>query len=96
MLNLKDMFRLYRLVGQHIPKEKPEDVLQFVSTVIDNMIMAGQYSNYINAVLLTSGKTLDDIKDLPTSEIIRLFTQGLIENKMFAFMDFLEKVNFNG
>ncbi len=95
MLNLKDMFRLYELVGAYIPKEKPDDVLQFVSTIIDNMINAGQYSNYANAVLLTSGKTLDDIKNLPTTEIIRLFAQGLIDNKIIAFMDFLEKVNFN-
>jgi len=98
MLSLREMLKLYRLVGKHIPDvENPDDldIIEFIGTIIDNMVLAGQLTNYADAVLLTSHKNIDDIKDLPTTEIIKLFAEGLAENNVFAFKEFLEKVNFN-
>ena len=97
MLNLKDMFRLYRLVGKHIPEVDASnlDIIEFIGTIVDNMVLSGQLTNYADAVLITSHKNIEDIKDLPTNEIIKLFAEGLAENNVFAFRDFLDKVNFN-
>jgi len=92
------MLKLYRLVGKHLPEiENPSDldIIQFIGTIVDNMVLSGQLTNYADAVLLTSHKNIEDIKDLPTTEIIKLFAEGLAENNIFAFKEFLEKVNFN-
>jgi hypothetical protein len=89
---------LYRLVGEYLPDmpDEDSDILEFIGKVVDNMIKAGQLTNYADAILLTSGKTIEDIKDLEPPEIIKLFVTGLSENNIFAFKEFLDEVNFNG
>lgn len=96
-LSLKEMFQLYDLVGKYMPKEeiKEDTVLQFIGKIVDNLIEAGKHSNYVDAILLMKHKRLEDIKDLPTKEIIGLFVEGLAENDIFAFRQFLNEVNFN-
>ena len=96
ILSTREMFRLYRLVGNHLPDSVGEDFLvDFIGTIINSMVNKGQLTNYIDAIMLMSGKSLEELKGMKPEELIKIFAEGLADNKIFSFRNFLESVEFN-
>ena len=96
MLSIKDMFRLWRLVGDHLPDEVGEDIVDFVGTIVDSMINKNQLTNYADAIMLVSGKSLDELVTIPPQDKIELFAKGLADNNIMLFKDVIKRTGFNG
>ena len=95
MLSIKDMFRLWRLVGDHLPDEVGDDIVDFVGTIVDSMIKKGQLNNYSYAIELMHNKSVEELKGISPQEGIELFASGLADNKIIAFQSFLKRMEFN-
>jgi len=96
MLSIKDMFRLWRLVGDHLPDEVGDDIVDFVGTIVDSMISKNQLTNYADAIMLVSGKSLDELVAIPPQDKIELFAKGLADNNIMLFKDVIKRTGFNG
>ena len=88
MLNIKDAFRLYSLLKNHLPEKVDSDVLQFVGTIIDSMIANGEHKNYTIAIQMMNNIMLSEIAEMKPLEVVTMFTEGLIENKIMKLHAF--------
>jgi len=88
VLNIKDAFRLYSLLENHLPEKVDSDVLQFVGTIIDSMIANGEHKNYTIAIQMMNNIMLSEIAEMKPLEVVTMFTEGLIENKIMKLHAF--------
>src|SRR4030043_1722920 len=94
ILNLRDALLLYDLIGKHIPKDIDEntDILNFVGKIVDSIIEANEHRNYIDAIILMSGKTQEELLTEPVEELMVLFSEGLVGNHVLLLCKFCEEL----
>ena len=94
MLNTTKALRLFNLLDKHIPaNSKDVDVLNFVGKIVDSIIAKNEHRVYTDAILLMNN--LDSVyllKDEEPEEILQIFIDGLIENRIVSLVDFFRKV----
>ena len=93
MLNTKDAFRLYSLLENHLPEKVDRDILDFVGTIIDSMIANGEHKNYTLAIQMMNNIMLSEIAEMEPLEVITMFTEGLIENKIMKLHSFYRGIS---
>lgn len=96
ILNLKDALLLYDLIGKHVPKNIDEntDVLNFVGKIINSIIDTNEHKRYIEAIILTSGKSQNEILSLEINDAVILFSEGLIANHIVLLCKFCEDLGY--
>lgn len=96
ILNLKDALLLYDLVGKHIPKDIDEDtdVLNFVGKIVDSIIEANEHRRYIDAIMLMSDMTQEEILSESIESAIMLFSEGLVNNHVLLLCKFCEELGY--
>lgn len=87
-VNLRNSIQLYKLVKNHIPVEvvNNEDELQFIQKIILSM----DANEYVQSVMLMSGKTLAELATLEPASILEMFTVGLAENKIISLVGYMQ------
>lgn len=95
-LNLRDALLLYELIGKHIPKDIDEntDVLNFVGKIVRSIIEADEHKRYVDAIVLMTGKFVDEILSLSSEDAIMLFSEGLIKNHIILLSSFCEELGY--
>lgn len=95
-LTLRESLELYDILGKYIPKVEDEnnDALEFIGKIIDNVNTSGHHEDYINAIVLMSGRDWDEIKLLQSSDILDLFIEGLSVNQIVKLKSFFDMIGF--
>lgn len=95
-LTLDKALELYEILGAHIPEvEDKMDAWDFIGKIIDNIDSSEDRTVYSLAMELMSGKTLQEIRDMESEDRIRLFADGLIQNRILDLKSFCDTVGFS-
>ena len=86
---------LYELLGAHIPEvDDADDPLEFIGKITSSIVASEQHKDYTNAVILMSDKSWEEIKQLESDEVLDLFIDGLLINKIATLKVFCESLGF--
>ncbi len=92
-LNLPDALKLYDLLKDHLPEvNENDDILEFAGKIIDSIIKGSTHRTYVDAIMLMTNKTQEEVLQLEVQEAIRLFMDGLIENDIVSLKSFCEEL----
>ena len=94
-LTLDEALRLHEILGSHIPEFEEDDALEFIGKIVSNIRQSNQHKDYVDAVMLMSGKEWDEVKQMEHEEVLELFIVGLTDNKIVQLKSFCDKVGFN-
>jgi hypothetical protein len=80
-LNLNKAFQLHDIIGKYLPENEEDiDALAFIGTIVKNIKDSENHRDYVDAVMLMSGKTWEEIKEMQYDEVLELFISGLSTN----------------
>ena len=96
-LTLDKAMELYELLGAHIPEVEDEriDALNFIGKIVEDINASGHHEAYTLSIELMSGKTLQDLQEMNSEDILDLFVDGLVQNKILDLKSFCNKVGFS-
>lgn len=77
----------------YIPDDVDTNMLHFMGIIVKNILNGENPSDYFNAVILTSGKTSDELKALSPESVLDLFVRGLLENNINELMRFYRRLS---
>ena len=64
-LTLSKAMELYEILGIHIPETNEDvDALQFIGKIVKSIKDSGEHKDYVDAVMLMSGKNWEEIKKI--------------------------------
>ena len=94
-LSIREATQLWKLIGKYLPEDDEyDDLLSFASIIIDEIIADDKHEVYIEALILLSDKTLEELGEMETEEVVTTFLNGMNENDILALRDFYTKVGF--
>jgi len=94
-LNLRKALQLYDLLGDYIPSTLCQDGIEFVGIIVDNIIEANKHADFMNALLLMTEVSQEELLLLKPPEVVSLFAECLAENKILDLVDFCKKVGYH-
>lgn len=96
LLNLKDALRLYDLLGSHIPKDVDENetINDFIGKIIHSIVVANEHRCLIDAIMLMSGKSQEEVLSLSPGEMVLTFSDGLVKNHILLLCSFCEEIGY--
>lgn len=92
MLNLSKAIQLYRLIGPYLPPNSDDTVSNVVQYIISKMVENND-PVYVDVIMLITGKSIEELKEKSTSDLLELFTIGLMENEVFHLREFCEVIH---
>ena len=95
-LTLDKALELYEILGNHIPEVDGDnvDALGFIGRIVDDINASDHHEAYTLSIELMSGKTLQDLQEMLPEEILSLFTEGLMQNRILKLVAFCNKAGF--
>lgn len=93
-LRIDESFKLYKLLYPFLPDTDVEDILEFSSTIIENIEQAGEQEKFLSIALLLTHKKVEELIALDTQEFILLFMREVVENRIDEMIQFYR--GFNG
>lgn len=94
-LNLHKALQLYDLLGEHIPVTPCQDGIEFIGTIINHIVDTNKHADFMNALLLMTDVSQEELLLLKPEEVISLFAECLAENKILQLVDFCKKVGYH-
>lgn len=95
MLNTKDALKLYSLLGKFTPDLEINDSLEFIGIIVDKVMHSDTPEVFAESLLLMYPElTVEELHDKHGYEIVKLFTEGLVENNFLALVDFCERIGY--
>ncbi len=94
-LNLRKALQLYDLLGGYIPSTQCQDGIEFIKIIVDNIIEANKHADFMNALLLMTEVSQEELLLLKPPEVVSLFAECLAENKILDLVDFCKKVGYH-
>ena len=94
-LNLRKALQLYDLLGSYIPITPCQNGIEFVGIIVNNIVEANKHADFMNALLLMTDVSQEDLLMLKPQEVISLFMECLAENKILQLVDFCNKVGYH-
>jgi hypothetical protein len=96
-LTLDKAMELYEILGAHIPEVEDEnvDALEFIGKIIKRINDSNNHKDYTLSVEVMSGKSWEEIKQLNSDEVLDLFIDGLVNNKIISLKIFCESVGLD-
>ncbi len=95
-LNLRKALQLYDLLGSYIPSTSCQDGIEFVGTIVNNIVKANKHADFMNALLLMTEVSQEELLLLNPKELVSLFAECLAENKILDLVYFCKKVGYHG
>jgi len=71
-----------------------KDVWDFIGKIVRDINSSGDHIAYTLAIELMSDKTLQDLQEMDSADRLKLFTEGLIQNRILKLKFFCEQVGF--
>ena len=97
MLNIKDAIRLYSYLKDFIPDtEQYDKSFDFIRKIIHDIGQSDTPEAFGEALLLMyPTKEAEDLVQLPGTEIVEMFTQGLVDNKFLVLVKFCRLLGYD-
>lgn len=94
--SLSKAFHLYQLLGKHIPEfsDIPDNYLDFIGRIITSIKEKQDYSVYFDAIQIMNDVTYNTLSSTDPNEVLRLFSDGLIEWKIVELVRFFREVGY--
>jgi hypothetical protein len=67
------------------PPLEPDNIVEYVSEIVDNCINSAAF---VDAVIMMSGKSLEDINKIDSLDLVKLFIDGMLEHNLLEFKAF--------
>ena len=87
-ISLSEALQLYKLLKNHLPDEFLTNPLEFVGTIVGSMIEHGEHRNFIDALVIMTGYTNDEIVLMDKEDAIQLFIEGFVKHDVWTLKDF--------
>ena len=95
-LNLEKALQLYDLLGEYLPEDADESqFIDFVGKIMHN-IREDESSVFVDALVLMTGNTEDEILDFPPEHGLQLFVTGLVINDVIRLREFCKEIHYGG
>jgi len=96
MLNIRDALELYTKLEKFTPNYKDiDDSLDFAGTIIHDIRISDTPEIFGECLLLMyPDKIVEELAELSGVEIIKLFVEGLTENKFLALVEFCKVLGY--
>jgi hypothetical protein len=94
-LTLNKAVLLYEILGEHIPEFSDDEPLEFIGKIVSNIRQSNRHKDYVDAVMLMSGSDWEEVKQMDSDDVLELFIEGLMENKVVRLKDFFEKIGYS-
>ncbi|MHA2085732.1 MAG: hypothetical protein ACXABD_18455 [Candidatus Thorarchaeota archaeon] len=89
---------LYEILGAHIHEVEDDDdgidALEFIGKIIRNINESERYENYTLSIEIMSDKTLNNLQEMRSDDILNLFIDGLILNKILNLVTFCKDIGY--
>jgi hypothetical protein len=96
ILTIDKALELHSILSKYVPDESDEkDATKFIGKIVSNIRESNQPQDYVNAIMLMSGKGWNEIKDMEFDEVLELFIIGLRENQIVNLKSFCDKIGFS-
>lgn len=88
---------LIDLLSPYLSDFEPEsESTDYIQEMFDGMIDAEDYDSYFKALAIMTGKTEDELSEMPIAELFGLFLKGLAMNKILDLQDFAKGIGLHG
>ncbi len=94
ILNLRDAFRLYDLIGKYLPDIINDDPLEYIAEIIDNILLHDVSEVYIQSISLMSGISEDVLIEYNKEKLLALFISGFTENQIIVLKHFCTGIGY--
>jgi len=95
-LRLDKAVELYKILRSHIPDvADDETAIEFIGKIIDNARQSSTPGDYVDALILMSGRSLMELNEMGSEQRLELFIEGLSENKIVKLKTFCDVMGFN-
>lgn len=98
MLSTSKALQLYNLLSKHIPSDtKDVDVFGLVDKIVNSIVEKNEPNVYSDAIMIMHG--IDSVyllKDESSTELLKMFADGLVENDIVSLVGFFGKVKQHG
>lgn len=93
-LPIEKALELYDILGKYLPEfDKDSQVLEFVGTIVDNIVNDGSTA-YVDSICLMTNKSFSEIRNFSPNTLIEIFTLGLVINDIVSLKSFCEEINY--
>ena len=93
-LSISEALQLYQYLGKYIPEDAEND-LEFIGTIVHNIKNGDNPRDYVDALSLLTGFSVDDIvTNLSPEEGLKLFYDGLTENDVVNLKKFCDRLRY--
>lgn len=93
-LCIRDALHLYMILAPHLPEVVDDDALDWIQSIIESM-KTNRHRDYVDAVMLMSGKSLEELQVMESGDILSLFIDGLAVNKVVYLDQFCKVLGLN-
>ncbi len=91
-LTLDEALKLYKILSIHLPEIDEQDtILQFVGKIIHSTIEKERQEDYLEAVSILTGLSIEDIIANEPKDVLEMFTQGLMDNHIIDLVVFVKR-----
>ena len=90
-LNLEKALELFNILCDHIQDTKEPDAYTFVGKIVDSVIQKNRHEDYLKAASLMFDLPIDELVKFKPKEVIDMFIEGLIANKILELLDFAKE-----
>ena len=66
-----------------------------IGKIVNDIRESDHPQNYVDAIMLMTEKTLDEIRTLSSEERLELFISGMVENKIVQLKSFCDGIGFS-
>lgn len=93
ILTIHEAIKLYFLLLPHLPEidyNNVEDInlLEFFRELLDKIIKSGRHRDYLDIVMLATGKSFEEIQYLEGPDTLNLLISSFIENDVIRMIVF--------
>lgn len=88
MISLSEALQLNKLLKDHLPDEFMTNPLEFVGTIVGSMVASGEHRNFVDALIIMTGYTDDEIVSMDKSDTISLFIEGFVKHDVWTLREF--------
>jgi hypothetical protein len=91
VLNLNDALLLYEKINLYLPDHKEYDSgISYMRAIIQNIKSSGNGRIYLEILEMFSDKSIEELIELETDNLLKIFSDGLRENKILQLAQFGE------
>lgn len=93
-LSLPEALHLHRVIAPYLPEQTPDTLtLDYMRDVVDAMRLRAPEA-YIRCIEIMMGKPFEEVLEMPSYDLLDIFTGGLQVNRILELKQFCEELGY--